>query len=300
MKLRHELSLAWTLLVVVQVLTLFGAVGLLGRMAPAVTEILADNEYTIEAVETMLVELGSSAPEARARFEQALAAANENVTEDDEPEQLEHIARRHAAAFDGDPVAREEVTTALLALSRINRRAMGRAASRASDLGRTGAWAAAVLGLLSLAAAIAVARRLERRVVEPTETLEAALAAIQGGDRYRRCPRRGPDELVALGRGIEALRRPPESSSEEEADPPPDPRRLLLAVLDTFPEAAIVVDAEGSVRHANQAGTHALLEDPALSDRLRAEAEPERWARVSLGDDGTLLRATGPSPMRRP
>lgn len=259
MTLRQELLLAWAALVVVQVLTLIGAVGLLARMAPAVGTIIEDNERSIEAAETMLAELGRSATDsgALARFEVALADARGNVTEDEEPAQLDRIEAGYAAAFTGDPTARERVTVALQELAGVNRRAMEASAARASGLGRTGAWTAAVLGLLSIGAAIGMGRRLERRVIEPIEATAAAVKAIEDGDHHRRCPVHGPSEIMTLGRGIEALRQRPTHAVAHQ-DVRHDERRLLLALLDAEPGLAFLVDDRGAVLHANVAATTAM------------------------------------------
>lgn len=293
MTLRHELMLAWAALVVVQVLTLIAAVGLLARMTPAVEHIMLDNERSIAAVEGMLAELAQSRedPEALPRFEAALADAHGNVTERDEPEQLHRIDAAYPAAFAGDPTARERLTVALRELAAVNRRAMQTATDRASTVGRTGAWTAAVLGLLSMVAAIGMGRRLERRVLGPIESTAAAVQAIEDGDRHRRCPVHGPSEIMAIGRGIEALReRPLLTSAHDERHAE---RQLLLALLDAEPGVVILLDDRGAVLHANVAGTTALLGDHALGLAVRdPEAPlPPGFSRQPLGSEGaTVIR----------
>lgn len=296
MTLRHELLLAWTALVLVQVLTLIGAVGLLARMTPAIGTIMEDNERSIAAVETMLAELGRSHadPGARPRFEQALATARGNVTEAEEPEQLDRIDTAYPAAFTDDPTARERVTVALLELAAINRRAMETSTERASGVGRTGAWTAAVLGLLSIGAAIGMGRRLERRVIEPIEATAAAVKAIEDGDHHRRCPVHGPSEIMTLGRGIEALRQRP-THAVAHHDARHDERKLLLALLDAEPGMAFLVDERGAVLHANVAATTAMLGDAGLGPLVRdPEAElPPGFSRQPLGEGAMVVR--GPS-----
>jgi nitrogen fixation/metabolism regulation signal transduction histidine kinase len=296
--LRQELQLAWAALVVVQVLTLIAAVGLLARMTPAVEHIMLDNERSIAAVEGMLVELAQSHedPGAQARFEEALAIARDNVTEDEEPTQLDRIDAGYRAAFTGDPTARERVMVALRELAAINRRAMQTATDRASTVGRTGAWAAAVLGLLSLGAAIGMSRRLERRVIGPIEAIAAAVKAIEDGDRHRRCPVHGPSEIMTLGRGIEALRERPLHAAAQR-DERHGERQLLLSLLDAEPGVAILLDEHGAVLHANVAGTNALLGDPELGLAVRAPrgSLPPGFSRHPLGSDGAMV-VRGPAP----
>jgi hypothetical protein len=301
--LRQELLLAWAALVVAQVLTLAAAVGLLARMTPAIGTIMEDNERSIAAVEVMLAELGRSHadPGAMARFEDALAVARGNVTEDAEPVQLDRIGASYPAAFTGDPTARERVTVALQALAGINREAMEASAERAAGVGRTGAWAAAVLGLLSFLAAVGVKRRLERRVIEPIETTATAVESILEGDRHRRCPVHGPREIAAVGRAIEALRERPTHAAAV-GDERHDERRLLLALLDLEPGVAFLVDDRGSILHANLAATNALLGDPALGDRVRDSegSLPPGFSRWPLPDGATLVRGPTAPAARAP
>lgn len=301
MTLRHELLLAWAALVVVQVLTLIGAVGLLARMTPAIGSVMEDNERSIAAVETMLAELGRSHadPGARPRFEEALADARGNVTEAEEPAQLDRIDAEYHAAFTGDPTARERVTVALQDLAGINRRAMEASVERVSGVGRTGAWTAAVLGLLSIGAAIGMRRRLERRVIEPIEATAAAVKAIEDGDRHRRCPVHGPSEIMTLGRGVEALRQRPTHAVAAQ-DARHDERRLLLALLDAEPGMAMLVDERGAVLHANVAATTALLGDAGLGAVVRDPqgALPEGFSRQVLGEGAMVVR--GPRPATPP
>lgn len=303
MSLRHELLLVWTALVVVQVLTLIGAVGLLARMTPAVGTIMEDNERSIATVETMLAELGRSHTDSGAlpRFEAALADARSNVTEAEEPAQLDRIDASYQVAFTGDPTARERVTVALQELAGINRRAMEASAARASGLGRTGAWTAAVLGLLSIGAAVGMGRRIERRVIEPIEATAAAVKAIEDGDRHRHCPVHGPSELMALGRGVEALRQRP-THAVAHHDARHDERRLLLALLDAEPGLAFLVDERGAVLHANVAATTALLGDAGLGQLVMdPQGElPEGFSRQPLGEGAMVVRGPQPPPATGP
>lgn len=307
MRLRHELEVAWAVLVVVQVLTLAGAVGLLARMTPAIGEILSDNEFSIQAVETMLIEVGASDQpgEGRARFEQALADAQANVTEPEERGPLESIEARYPAAFAGDLAARQQVTQSLRTLSQINRGAMDEAASRASGIGRTGAWAAVILGLSSLGLAFGLARRVERRVVAPTEAIASAVEAIGKGDAYRRCPVTGPSELAELAAAIERWRpqlagRPVDAKAEDEdaeRDARDRERRILLAMLDDLPGAAYVLDDSGDVLHANVRGTAAMLSDPAIIAPFgRQPEDTDGWSRRTLGEGIHLVQTVQPMP----
>jgi nitrogen fixation/metabolism regulation signal transduction histidine kinase len=186
------------------------------------------------------------------------------------------------------------VTVALRSLAAINREAMADSATRASAVGRTGAWAAAVLGLLSLVAAIGMKRRLERRVIEPIEATAAAVKAIQSGDGHRQCPVHGPSEIAAFGRGIEALRQRPTHTTAHH-DARHDERKLLLALLDGEPGVVFLVDERGTVLHANLAGTNAMLADAGLATLVRdpEAALPAGYSRQALGEGTTVVRGPG-------
>ena len=80
MELRRNLLFSIAALVILNLLLAFGAIGLFGRMGPAIARILQDNVYSLEACEAMLTELARSngnpaENSARERFEDALQHA---------------------------------------------------------------------------------------------------------------------------------------------------------------------------------------------------------------------------------
>jgi hypothetical protein len=198
MTLRGSLLAGIGALVVIHLATAFGAIGLLTRMSPAVRDILAENVYSIEAAEDVLMVLTSAAAadsgDHASRFEGAIGRARANVTELDEVPAIDDLERCGAAALAGDPAALVGAVAAADRLIAINRDAMQRASLKALNLGVTGAWAAVVLALAGFLIGAFVIRRIVRGVVEPVEELARALAAHGRGDRFRRCQARSASQ----------------------------------------------------------------------------------------------------------
>lgn len=211
MELRRELL--WTLGVVVllNLLLAFGAVGLFVRMGPAIERIHLENLSSILAAEQMLAELaeaGSHPPTliAQSRMRLALSGAQQNVTEGEEVVVLARLERLLPQVLEGDEVARTESVEALRSLVEINRAAVERVDARARRLGSGGAWAAVLIGFLSFLLSLGVAIRLQRRFVQPLVELHGVLEATRQGDRLRRC--RHPDapvEVIQVTHAVNAL-----------------------------------------------------------------------------------------------
>jgi nitrate/nitrite-specific signal transduction histidine kinase len=208
MELRRNLLFSIAALVVLNLLFAFGAIGLFGRMGPAIDRILQDNVYSIEACEVMLAELARSngGQAGRKRFEDALQRAEKNVTEPDEGPVIERIRNRAARALDGYPDAADAIVDDITALIQINREAMGAADREARRLGRSGAWAAVFMGFLSFVLSLIVLRYIEGRVVAPIEQVHAVLEASRRGDIHRRChSMSAPAEIKAVMRSVNSL-----------------------------------------------------------------------------------------------
>lgn len=198
------------ILVLLQLMTAFGAIGLLTRMSPAVEEILAENVVSNEAAEDAVTALAlaladarSAAPsgveeelltERRTSFESAIERARRNVTEDEERAAIDELQRAGQRVLEGDATAAAVAVDAADRLIAINRTAMQEANARAQRLGSTGAWAAVALALTGFFVSILVVRRTVFGVVEPVEELEATLDAYEKGDSYRRCQGRAASQ----------------------------------------------------------------------------------------------------------
>jgi hypothetical protein len=198
MTLRSRYLTGIVALVVIQLLTAFGAVGLLTRMSPAVQEILAQNVYSTEAAEdalmAVLLGLEDDADHPRERFLDAVSRARQNVTEDGEVPAIDDLERWGRLALAGQPGALSGVVEAAERLTTINREAMQRASTGALNLGNAGAWAAVALTLGGFLISIVVARHTIFGVLEPVEELEDVLRSYRAGDRYRRCQGRAASQ----------------------------------------------------------------------------------------------------------
>lgn len=83
---------------------------------------------------------------------------------------------------------------------------MRTADDEAQRLATAGAWAAAMLALLSFVATKLLAQRTEHRVLAPLLDVHATLQAAQKGDTRRRCSLyRGSSDLEGIALGVNAL-----------------------------------------------------------------------------------------------
>jgi hypothetical protein len=288
MKLRREFLAGVWILLGLNVLLAFGAIGLLTRMSPAIRDILEENVVSIEAAEVMLSVLAVSTDEPvvsaenRERFSQALRRAEGNVTESGEIPVLARIEAESSRAFRGERNSVSALTRALLEFSSINRAAMRKADEEARRLGTAGAWVAVFLAAFSLAVGLLVLTRLERRLVYPLTEIDRVLKAIASGDRYRRCNVAGlPNEIRGLFESLNAmLDRIWEAGTEGEGSQSPeersgDPslldRAALNHLLEGYGGPAFVVDRDGRIGASNQEGLIVLGQPE--GDGLRADLD---------------------------
>lgn len=192
MQLRQQFRLSLAIVVGFQLITAFGMIGLLSRMTPAISEILDENAYSIEAAQQMLLVLSERPLEQDAaalqqEFEAALERAKNNITEPGEPEALARLESFHAAAIAGDSAALRETVEGIRQLVQINRDAMLRADHEARRLGTAGAWAAVLLAIAALAATVVVGRRLAGSILNPLAELYEVSESARLGDKFRRC-----------------------------------------------------------------------------------------------------------------
>jgi PAS domain-containing protein len=286
MRLRTELEIAAVALVTVQVVTSFAAIGLLVRMGPAVERILDDNVTSVIAVEQMLGAIALAEhdlPGAAARYQQGLTLARENITEAEEEPLLARLDEMGPGALAGDGTARAAAVGALDALSEVNRESMARTDASEQRLGYGGAWAAAVLGVVSFAVGVLVSRRLVDRVVAPLAEVDATLQAARRGDpRRRSAVLDAPEEVARVARDVNDL------LDERQAlctKPPPQSalldRAALLHLLEASPSPLVVVDEDGGLHAANHAAR----------DRLAAEDGPALRSALRGMDAGALSEA---------
>ena len=192
MKLRQELLAMIGALLALNLLMAVAAVGLLSRMSPVTETILQENAYSMRAAEDVLIELARlgdepSEPGDRMRVLKALERASNNITEPEERPAITAIQTQIEAALAGNRDARLQVVKQLEVLLSINRDAMERVDTHAQHLGRSGAWAVVIIGVLFFAMSLAVLGRLQRRFLDPLIELHDTLMAAGHGDPWRRC-----------------------------------------------------------------------------------------------------------------
>jgi hypothetical protein len=241
MESERDLLVGVGVLVAILLVIAFGAVGLLWRMRPAIEQILAENETSVEAVEEMcavLARTGSGAPSRadRRTYDAALLRARHNIHEDGEEAVVEALEANRDGALAGQADARAATLRQLRRLSEINRSAMRRADERAKQFVAAGCWAGVVLAFLGLVTGSFVVRYLRRRLLRPFREVCSTLDAVALGDAHRRCQLHdAPAEAVramtqlnevldraALGRtvaGSGLSSRPPLVSTHHRQDP---------------------------------------------------------------------------------
>lgn len=268
MSARRALLLTLGGLLLLQLLTSFVTLGVLGRMTPAIEQIRGDNLLSVEAAGEMLALLGTSATAdaaAVARFEAALGRAEANVTEDGERAALAALHEHGPAAIAGPGPAREAAIAALQDLVHVNLEVTERVDLEAQRLGLAGGWAVAVFGLLALALSVLVLRRLGAGFLDPLAHLQAVAAAHRGGDQHRRVGLvGGAPEFQDIGRLVDGLLDERLGWASLAFDPTEEPdvvRRALLHQLDLDPLPRFVLDDAGRPVACSRAGLTALGED---------------------------------------
>jgi len=194
MRLAQAFSLGAWLIVTINLLMAFGAIGVFTRMTPAIAEIISNNERSLQACEEMLTALVMAAhdhagkkTEHIQKFAKALERARNNVTEGEEPAALDIISSHYEGALAGDKQALEATTDAILALSKINRDAMANADKKAQQLGHGGAWGIVFMAVFVFIAGIVFIQQLNSKLLRPLEEIKTVLLEHQTGETRRRC-----------------------------------------------------------------------------------------------------------------
>jgi len=185
---------------------------------------------------------------------------------------------------------------------------------QARDLGTGGAWAMAFLGGLSLMLAIGVFRRFDRRLLGPLKALDRATRAVARGDHFRRCQiEAAPLELSRIADSVNQVLDRQGSSGSPRADevatrsegekPTRIDRAALLALLDSQPQAALLVENDGRVVAASSGAMARLEVDDqgylraALVAAAGGADVPEVERRLALKrDEGSVLWLRDDSP----
>jgi hypothetical protein len=292
MDVRGEITTALGALIVIILLVSLGAMGLFGRMTPAIERILQENDYSLQAAEQMLAVLAET-PETgvgdsmRQRFDLALANARRNITEPEETQVLATIDSNRDAALGGDRAAIVVVTRALGQLTQINRSAMRVVDQEARRLGTAGAWSAAFLGLFGVVTGLVVLTRVRQRLLDPVMHLKTVLASAIEGSGNRRCTvtSSSPDVAFVMRAVNELLDKYSRRNlpTTGELDHCHASQTVLAWCLDRSDGAQVVVDGSGSIISASRAAFEIL------------EGEQGDDVQLQLGEDA---EGNGPSGVR--
>lgn len=193
MNLAQTLKFGAWLLIGLNVLMAMGSIWVFMRMAPAIEVIIDRNERSLQACEGMLGALAQAdenstiGSEVVRVFQEALKAAQNSLTESDEPAALQQITAHYQAAFQGSVPAKKRTIIAITHLGRINRDAMIFADKRAQQLGNAGAWWVVFMAAFVFMAGMVSMRYAIDNVIKPLEEIYAVLAAHREGNTHRRC-----------------------------------------------------------------------------------------------------------------
>lgn len=282
MTLRREWLLTLSGLVLLNLLLAFGAIGLFGRMGPAIERILLDNVNSIRAAEEILAELAVSHDEVdadrRATIESAFERIRTNVTEPEEEPLVEAIREKLPAALEGGRSRRAEVVDQITELIAVNRRAMIEVDREARRLGVAGAWAAVGIGFLSFLAGLSLIVRFRKRILDPLQNVHEVLADVRSGSVLRRCrPSDAPYELEKVADSINHLldeRLTAITGHRPEAERTELATAALTHLLEASDVPRALVSTEGELTRCNTAMLDLLASDrgPEVRDWL---ADPE-------------------------
>ncbi|NCC50921.1 MAG: hypothetical protein EOM20_06850 [Spartobacteria bacterium] len=192
MRLTQTIRLgAWSL-IALNFLMAMGSIWIFVRMAPVINGILEQNERSLLAGQQMLTCLAKvNGDDDRADREQsfaaALARAQNNVTEKEEPAALRIISAHYADAFADNPDALTQTIDAITRLSEINRSAMKQADHKAVQLGNAGAWGIVFMAVTIFMVGLIFVRALKRTLINPVDEIHSVITAFNEGDNARRC-----------------------------------------------------------------------------------------------------------------
>jgi hypothetical protein len=193
MTIAQPVRIGLWLLIGLNLLMAFGAIGVFVRMSPAISVIIDQNGKSLEACEDMLTGLALISADTEENkvlekaFVDALTRAQNNITETEEPDVLKLIALNYSGAFAGQIDARRHTVTAISRLGKINRDAMVKADLRARQFGHAGAWGIVFMAAAVFFAGMVFKRSLSNHVIAPLEEIYAVISAQRRGDTMRRC-----------------------------------------------------------------------------------------------------------------
>lgn len=173
--------------ILISVVVGVAAIFLVERLVPAISEILEENAYSVEASMEMQVALGT---QDSAKFWQSFAKAKSNITLEGEKAIIGDIESLGQSYWRGDKGLQPQLTARIADLSAHNLKEMHRRDSEARFLGLAGAWALGAMVVLSVSLQLLVRSRVYVRLLVPISELMAVLVDYGRGNLLRRfvCP----------------------------------------------------------------------------------------------------------------
>lgn len=305
MDLRRELVFDIGAIVALNVVLAFGVIGLFVRMGPAIEKILEENVASVVAAEEILAVFAAAGdaplgPAQETQVRGALERATANVTEEAEGPVLAAMSRDLPVAVRERGDARRRVVDGAGRLSAINHAAMRAVDEDAQRLGAAGAWAAVLVGFLSLLLSLFVLARLRRRVLLPVLEIHDVLGEASFVGKRRCRPRESALEIGRIADSVNgilddrAARWLGGSRGAEGVVPESSERSLhaaLVALLGEEGRPALVVDEDGRILRANASALAALAGSD--GERLREALRPATVESQQPGAAGTDVQAGG-------
>ena len=192
MRLARAFILGAWLIVAINLLMAFGAIGIFGRMTPAIENILQKNALSLQTCESMLAELNLArlsqhSNEALKRFKKALLKAQNNITEKHEAQALKKIEENYLQALNGNQTAIEITVKNLRKLGSLNHAAMNAANTNARQMGTGGAWAIVFMALLTFISGVILIHQITNKLLIPLKEIKTVLIEHLSGETKRRC-----------------------------------------------------------------------------------------------------------------
>ncbi len=189
MQISQSVRAETAILIILNLLMSFACIWIFTRMAPGIDRINAKNDSSLEACEVMLTALASPAmPDSLPTFQDALEAASNNISEENEASVLRQIRYYYQDAFgSGDTTALKATLDGINQLASINRQAMHQAANEAHRLGNAGAWGVVFMAAILLCSGLIFRHQIIHNLVEPIEEINTVISDFNHGDRMRRC-----------------------------------------------------------------------------------------------------------------
>ena len=157
------------------------------RLAPAINIVNSRNTQSLYYAEQMLTNITTQKD--IDKFEYYLNKSKKNITEPEEREAVNNIEKFYKSAFSGNNICEEFTINHIIDLSRINRKAMEEAGSRASRLKSIGIWIIIFPTIFAWLIGLALLKSIDKTIIKPLSELQDVVSSYRKGNKMRRCPK---------------------------------------------------------------------------------------------------------------